>query len=76
MLAIVTVQMKDGRLQRKVRTTRDAIRDFFNRRKDEIEWLIADINLIRWYYHCDAGWFKKPKFKYIPNRPDLWRQVP
>lgn len=75
MLAIVTLRMKDGRTLKKCRTTRDNLRDFFCRHKKEIRWLIADINLNRWIYDCTFGWKRQPKFKYVPNHPELWAQV-
>lgn len=76
MKADVTVQMKDGRRLEHCITTRDALRDFCKRHKGEIDWLIADINLIRWFYSCEHGWFKRVKFRYVPNRPDLWNKIP
>ena len=65
-----TVQLKNGARATTV-TTRAALYDFFQRREEQIDWMIADINMTRWFY-ADGTWARYAKFRYVPGRPDLW----
>lgn len=73
MKAKATVEMSDGRYLTTY-TTREALADFFRRRKGEIETLLVDINLTRWFYTKGDGWFSASLFRYVPGEPELWRK--
>lgn len=75
MQAKALVYMSDGR-QAETTTTRDALKGFWQRHENDIEALVADINLTRWFWSRETGWQKATKFRYEPNRPDKWKRDP
>lgn len=73
MKAKASVTMRDGTTATTM-TTREALEDFFRRRALEIDTLVVDIGLTRWYWSLESGWFCRPMWHYVPNRPDQWQQ--
>lgn len=71
----VTIYMKDGR-KATTTTTRKALHDFWQRQSDNIYFARIDCNMKIWIFDNTFGWFKGIKFRYVPNRPDLWHQKP
>lgn len=57
-------------------TTRAALADFWQRRQNDICAAVIDINLTRWIYTYKTGWERATKFRYVPDRPDLWKHEP
>lgn len=75
MNARVAICMKDGR-QAETETTRAALADFWRRHEGQILAAVVDVNLTRWFWSEETGWERALKFRYIPNRPDLWARDP
>lgn len=75
MKARAAVFMKDGR-SAETDTTRAALADFWSRNEERILAAVIDVNLTRWFWSEDTGWQRAPKFRYVPNRPDLWARDP
>lgn len=75
MRAYALVYMVDGRLG-ETDTTRDALADFWQRHEGEILAAVVDVNLTRWFWSKETGWMRATKFRYVPNRPELWARDP
>lgn len=55
-------------------TTREALKDFWQRREKDICAAVVDINMRLWFYSHETGWERALKFRYVPGRPELWHQ--
>lgn len=73
MKANLLVQLRSGE-HFKATTTRAYLADWFRKNQQSVKWLIADINLTRWFYDQMSGWFRGTRFTYVPNKPELWQQ--
>ena len=75
MKATALVYMFDGR-QAQTETTRQALADFWHRHEQDICAAVIDVNLTRWFFSHETGWERATKFRYVPNRPELWKRDP
>lgn len=75
MKAKALVVLKNG-IQAETETTRDALKDFWQRRAGDICAAVIDVNLTRWFWSPDTGWERATKFRYVPNHPESWRIEP
>lgn len=52
--------------------SRQEAREWFKAHRHELTWCEIRVMMNAYRYTPICGWFRKPLFQYVPNRPDLW----